>query len=378
MSQAKRHHYVFRAYLEQWESLQAEGERAGFWVYDRSDLNSPPRFQRAKDTACITHFYRFQEADGSYNTNLENIFGIVESEAMPVIRKLSSIDAEPNKTDWERLVALVAFSSVRVPNSIQQVEKMAAIFAEEYLKRKLNEPNAISEFLDAHPEADPEAVQQGMKAFLAGEISVSLAPQKGLAFSLESLSGILRVLAPKDWSIIHAVGNVRFVTSDTPVNVFVPADDGTALIGAGWAHDNAEIWMPLSPLYGVHFGPHPVITSDEEAIEHQTELNRRLIAGSDRWVFSSEKTEELRELIEEVSHVRTTIDEAACRAEVADRLDGKTRPDALPARVAAPDGSGFGRRSAPEAGPVQRKVGRNESCPCGSGLKSKRCCYSKI
>lgn len=26
---------------------------------------------------------------------------------------------------------------------------------------------------------------------------------------------------------------------------------------------------------------------------------------------------------------------------------------------------------------IQRKIGRNEPCPCGSGLKFKKCCISK-
>ena len=28
--------------------------------------------------------------------------------------------------------------------------------------------------------------------------------------------------------------------------------------------------------------------------------------------------------------------------------------------------------------PIEGKVGRNEPCPCGSGLKSKRCCGSSL
>ena len=55
-------------------------------------------------------------------------------------------------------------------------------------------------------------------------------------------------------------------------------------------------------------------------------------------------------------------------------FDDKTT---LTFRVPSRECIDFGEAEGTPAGQSERKVGRNEACPCGSGKKYKRCCGQK-
>ena len=97
------------------------------------------------------------------------------------------------------------------------------------------------------------------------------------------------------------------------------------------------------------------------------------------------KSEVAERLFKVQIQVRTEEEEAAARAEAKAKAQAALLPKAQDVRYnrgedASEEGSGASRRQRPSQAPATRdgaKVGRNDLCPCGSGLKYKRCCAVK-
>ena len=97
------------------------------------------------------------------------------------------------------------------------------------------------------------------------------------------------------------------------------------------------------------------------------------------------KSEVAERLFKVQIQVRTEEEEAAARAEAKAKAQAALLPKAQDVRYnrgedASEEGSGSSRRQRPSQAPATRdgaKVGRNDLCPCGSGLKYKRCCAVK-
>jgi Protein of unknown function (DUF4238) len=96
VAKQKRHHYLSAPYLEGFSN------RDRVWVYDRERHHY--RHQLTREVAFQNYFYSFTDSSGQRNDAIERLLEVVESKALPLIRKLR--EQKLLRPDERRHVAL--------------------------------------------------------------------------------------------------------------------------------------------------------------------------------------------------------------------------------------------------------------------------------
>jgi len=96
-----------------------------------------------------------------------------------------------------------------------------------------------------------------------------------------------------------------FITGDTPVCIFLPTGRGRAIFGAGFAHPQSEVTVPLSPhvcLLISHRSSQRRIGASEKRVN---DFNARAAHIAERFVISTVQSRRTEEL---VSYARRTLE----------------------------------------------------------------------
>jgi hypothetical protein len=244
----RRHHYVTKAYLEGF----LEPGKPHLYCYGRK--RSEPFQNTPINLANIRDFHSYKRADGSIDCSLEaRIEKEIESPGIPILRRLVSGKTNLDYGQRVALARLVALQSIRVPyernfmdgNNVHNLRSFLNEMDED--AQRLGAPvNAID--IAVTPRDDPKLITKRVRIsreqILAEIGHAEKDPGRSSRDALFPLTdGLSKVLVHMEWSVYHASGTERFITSDRPV-VRDSADDRG--LGRGLKDLRSKMNFPLS------------------------------------------------------------------------------------------------------------------------------------
>jgi hypothetical protein len=295
----KRQHYVPRFYLENFATEGAD-DSLGFWVYDKAAGKT--RWQTPINTAVEGYFYTITREGGVKDNSIEKFLSDAEAIAAPIITAWIADSARPTDGEIAEMASFVALLETRGPRSIAAVREMAVAFATEEMKSLAQDPDRLRRYLAEMKEEDGVDVPQ-KKALEAlaqvGEgFDLTVDDEYAMAESLKLTDTVANGLRGMAWSLCVSE-RAPFITSDTPVCIFLPVGNGRAIFGAGFAEHLAEVTIPLSPtvcLLISHRSSQRRIRASEARVY---EYNRRAAYIAERFMISTLQTRRVEALAAE-------------------------------------------------------------------------------
>jgi len=297
MTKKRRHHYVPRFYLDGFVDLSNEPY---IWVYEKG--NPDVIKATAENIAVEKDYYSYTTAEGEKDSEtLENIFAEVEGRTAPVFQKIrrhQCLDGQERG-----LFALfIALMMVRVPNLRKSFERSGEELAKRYSKMLASDPVRFKLDIEECERSTGKKIGvpvERVREFMLGdkyEIKVQPHYSLGLLMMIEELVPIFYDMS---WAFLGATDQYKFVTSDNPLFYCDPTHDPESFWGVGLLNKNIEVTFPMSRdlmLLATWQKLEGYTQLDNELVR---DINRRPVASASRFVFASQKSDELNQLVQE-------------------------------------------------------------------------------
>jgi hypothetical protein len=275
--------------------------------------------RRTQDIATGRNFYAFKNEKDEWDDSLEEIIGrTVEAPGLPVLQKLAKGNTRLNWDERTALALLVALQEVRTPASLQRTIDYTKAMTERLL-REIRDADPTQKTIDLVGE-------DGKKS------TVTLAEIEESQADLEkknSLEKLRLAMGPAmelhqyyrqmKFTMYYPLGGQRFITSDTPV-IRVYSHTG---YGTGLNRNDVEVRFPVSNsafltiTHDLKFAEQLIgATAAKRArlLNRLPEVQIRYISDAQvvafnkghvrharMWIFLSEKSEWVPELLKERS-----------------------------------------------------------------------------
>jgi len=132
---------------------------------------------------------------------------------------------------------------------------------------------------------------------------LSLNPTVRMGLGLLQAKRMFPELLEMTWCLCRAPSDSFFITSDAPVNVFVPRGP-KALFGAGYGLEAVEIGFAVSPQVCLYLRRRQGQLRRRASRAFVTEMNRRTACMAERFVFSHLKSRATNTLVTSFSFTR--------------------------------------------------------------------------
>jgi len=305
MSNPKRQHYVPQSYLEFFVS--GDGT---FWVYDKE--GGLPRKQTPINTAVESYFYSVDTPEGEKNNYIEEELSKVESTARPILAHWQNKGVRPETPEILQIAVFLALMHTRVPRSVQAAKEIGEALMTAMFKERAEDVEEMRKswerFCDVHGNPETLTFEEVLEFARSPEKSahfrLELNKKAALGLSMEQTMAVRDQLLEMNWCLCTAPSQSFFITSDTPLNIFAPTGEDSAIFGGGLRLPGAEVSLPLSPdvcllLTWSH-------TQRRRRVKKNTvsELNRRTAFMAERFIISPLKTKQIEELVLESAKTR--------------------------------------------------------------------------
>lgn len=302
----KRHHIVSMFYLSFFKSPGQRGKNPVVWVYDKECPE--PRLVSVRNAAVENDLNTLQ-IGGLPNTELESLLGSLESRVKPIFERWHQGGVNEKPPVNELVAEFLALQYLRVPRSINLVEEAMVMSANRWIDSLRDNPDKLTSVL-AQMIEDGYAPQGGILDRVCEDLqnerhrpSLSLKRSVAVSFSILQCEDVARSLVSMDWRLVRAGSNEAFITSDCPVCPCA-IEGRTAKFGSLWDHPMVEVTFPLAPevcLVLCRRGSFLKALPDSAAV---TEVNRRTALMAERFVFASEKSEAVQQVVSDFSYTR--------------------------------------------------------------------------
>lgn len=200
----RNHHYVPQFWLRQFTAPGRGGQR----VIGRLDVHRGVYRELAtKRVASVAELYDSPAAAGVLGDALENLFGIVEAAAAPVMEQLRA-GRTPTASGRMALSTFLVMQGMRIPRHIEQAGRPAAAEWHDTVEGWLRIAEARG--------YDPEATATLRRYHDAG-----MSLDVGHLFHYQDLADLAAISAPRlvrrRWSVATAPSRVPLVLGDNPV-----------------------------------------------------------------------------------------------------------------------------------------------------------------
>lgn len=291
MGAYKQQHTITEAYLR---GFTSEATPNTLWRYDKIDETCEAK--NVEKATVKFYAYSFREADGSWNHSVEQLFGEVESVAIPLLPKLAA--GIPISDVEKDHLALFIATIIRRPAALLE-------HFHEYFLQYANDPNRLSSFFDSLlPKLKQRFSQQEIDAaregLLRGEFDISFdrAKAQQMAVWMQSAPRNSHIIANMHWQIWKADKGFDFLTSDAPAFVRRNGgDDDLGVVGIARADLGAELTFPISRrslLIASHKPLKPVCKATKSRVQ---ELNGQIIWMAYRHVFAATASDNTGRLV---------------------------------------------------------------------------------
>jgi hypothetical protein len=243
MTRPKQHHFVTRAYLQEFVPL---GE-SHLYVYMR---NKPKYFRAAPEKlARIHNYYSIRQKDGTLDDRLETLLEEnIERPGLAVLRRLNAGHYGISADARARLAHLMAIQEYRVPWMRENMEESYGAMLEKTFSVWLRAPGLIEQQIEELTEKGE--IQKGIcaeelrKNFFSGAIKVVANPSSSLRTMWDMSDVLTECYFRMKWTVLESTSE-RFITSDCPVHrYYLPVNPKVPF--SGFADPRVHVRFPLS------------------------------------------------------------------------------------------------------------------------------------
>jgi hypothetical protein len=238
----KRHHYISQFYLEGF------ADREGLLrIFDRTD--GAIRSQQPKDTTVVGHLYTFLDAQNRKRFELENLFGLVETQAAPALKALIAGE-NPSHENRKFLSLFIAMTAIRTPSAFEEARVIREeIHRAEMKVRFSNEQRACSiakELLstDVTEEELRKFVTDAYELVSGDQFRVNVPNELARQMSLKQWAPTAEIIYNRDWTLVNAPKGHEYTSSDSPVVLAPLPGKIDQPLGFGSLH--THVLFPLS------------------------------------------------------------------------------------------------------------------------------------
>ena len=246
------------------------GRHALLYVYERG--RAEPFRQKPQQAARETDYYSFHNADGLPDNSIEHLLGIVESDAVPVIRKISSGDTQLTWDERNKLALFIGFQEFRVPWMRRQMEGLYGKLVDFVVRGHVKVPGLLERDMERLIDEghNLEGVSpQSLREFIErNEYAINVSPQASLTTLVQMAPVVSAYYREMEWTVIKCPDSSVFITSDNPVVKFAP-ESSQLVYGLGIMNPAIQIWFPLSKTASL------VIRHDKDRIQKYDDLVQR-------------------------------------------------------------------------------------------------------
>jgi hypothetical protein len=217
------------------------------YVYERN--RTEPFQQNPLQAARQGNYYSFQNTNGTPDDSVESLLGLVETDAVPIIREMASQDAQLTWEQRARVALFIALQELRVPWARQNVQNLSGDLIQRLAEFRATVPNLLE--ADLHVLEDQGQAVRGITAdslrefIQRREYTVEVNPIISLITMLRLAALLQGHYVEMKWTVIRGPGAVLFRTSDNPVVKF-DTDFGQGFYGGGLYSPSIEVRFPLS------------------------------------------------------------------------------------------------------------------------------------
>lgn len=225
---------------------------------------------------------------------LETRLADIESLALPILANWC--DGPPRALRNDRqLVVLSAYLAVvhaQLPTISEQLREFDSAFAEEQLKSGEERPRAWRSARTGLGTDERGLVGEIRRALGEDDVRVEMKPNESARLSLHVPEAAFGAFRAMRWRLVEAPYGTEFITSDVPVNVFVPDEPGLGL-HERLLSPEAEVTFPVSPRMCL-LGQRARARRDGGS-PMDCHVNRRQARGAERFVYFRKRTRAVEE-----------------------------------------------------------------------------------
>jgi hypothetical protein len=196
-----------------------------------------------------TNYYSFKRPDGVLDDSVESFLARVETDAVPLLRRLASERVQLDWHDRGCVALFIALQELRVPWTRRAFEELYAHLVNQMVRLRADVPGLLErdfEELRESGEGGSSVHAAALREFLKrGEYTVRADPKVSLLTMLQGAPVIHGFLIEMKWTVLCTSVDAPFVTSDNPVVKFDPAYEG-GLRGIGLYSPTFRVHFPLT------------------------------------------------------------------------------------------------------------------------------------
>ncbi len=278
-----------------------------FLVYDKE--RDEHRSQSPVNTTVIGDYYLSEaDATGKKDARMERLLSDIEGKAKTILDSTCHKPSALREDEIPALAIFLAFSYCRVPRSVSAVkeineaglERVLEIMSEEaQCKEKMQElyDKVAKGKTDIPIEQFKELCKNPLK-FVKFEIN----EKHALGDSFSMINPLYTCLMKMNWAVRISKNNNFFITSDAPVNVFLPVGKGKVIFGGGFGMPDVQIMFPVNPKVCLFLTYKPIVRLAGVDAKFVHEMNRRTIRMAEKYIISPYRSNKISRLIKEVGH----------------------------------------------------------------------------
>lgn len=277
MNTPKKHHYLPQFYLNNFQCQQSSKNRQ-IVVYNKTE--QADYFVAAVDsTGCETDYHTLDhEQEKRDRSTVEQILSQTEGKQASLLKDILE-NKSIKKVNKLELASFISIMRNRNPSMKDFFERSLSSVVGS--TANLMEKNGQ---LPEPPEAVKKIMEEG-KPWL--KVNIHNWYLLHWMFQMGTNPDILYLFSRMHFSLLLAPPAAFFITSDSPVSFYVPQYDKTTRpYGAGLAHPDIEIALPLSPEIAILCSwkkQEPLIAITEP---HVLDINRRSIVMARNYIYS--------------------------------------------------------------------------------------------
>lgn len=275
-NEPRKHHYVQQSYLKRFE-YPTSGKEPKIAMYIKEQPLSPPKIVSIKEAACKKDLHTIKIKNGEDRRLVEEILSDLENQLITNIRNILK-----NKTILDEnkigLAMMILLMKSRVPQNLNAMH------------------NHFKSTLETIAELNFSKNPMDLKGTFKDHFKLVLHNNLPIYAMLSSVYNkkAIEIICAMNFSLLRT-HDEYFICSDAPVSYFCPNHDGVR--GVGLLHSELEIFLPIDKNLGILCSHKPINSHKNLSSDETNEYNRRTIITSEKYIFSSDVSPSINQLI---------------------------------------------------------------------------------
>ena len=276
-----------------------------FLVYDKE--RDEHRLQSPINTTVVGDYYLSEEdAAGKKDKRMELFLSEIEGKAKTILDRICQKPSALKEDEIHDLAIFLAFAFCRVPRSVSAVKEINAAGLERILEIMSEESQykeKLQELYDKVAKGKSDIPIEQFKELCENPLKFfkfEINEKHALGDSFSMVSPLYACLMNMNWAVRLIKNKNFFVTSDAPVNVFLPLNNGKVIFGGGFGMPGVQVMFPVNPRTCLFLTYKPLTPFKSIDAEFVHEMNKRTVRMAEKYIISPYKSNKISRLIKEV------------------------------------------------------------------------------